>query len=192
MWRHLPNLITALRIALVWPVFWLISRGDFGSALMLAALAGASDALDGWLAKHFNWQSRLGGLLDPLADKLLLLAAFSALATIGAVPLWLFALVIGRDLVIVCGAIAYHNLIGPFDAQPTRLSKLTTVVQIVFVLAELLRQAWPPQWPGQGVLLVATALLTVASGLNYVLVWSRRARREFANRRRLKESSHGR
>ena len=93
---------------------------------------------------------------------------------------------------IVCGAIAYHNLIGPFDAQPTRLSKLTTVVQIVFVLAELLRQAWPPQWPGQGVLLVATALLTVASGLNYVLVWSRRARREFANRRRLKESSHGR
>ncbi len=190
MWRHLPNLITALRIALVWPVFWLISRGDFGSALLLAALAGASDAVDGWLAKRFKWQSRLGGLLDPLADKLLLLAAFSALATIAAVPMWLFLLVIGRDLVIVCGAIAYHNLIGPFDAQPTRLSKLTTVVQIVFVLAELLRLAWLPQWPGQGVLLVATALLTVVSGLNYVLVWSRRARREFANRRRLKESSH--
>lgn len=192
MWRHLPNLITALRIALVWPVFWLISRGDFGSALLLAALAGTSDAVDGWLAKHFNWQSRLGGLLDPLADKLLLLAAFSALATIAAVPMWLFLLVIGRDLAIVCGAIAYHNLIGPFDAQPTRLSKLTTVVQIVFVLAELLRLAWLPQWPGQGVLLVATALLTVASGLNYVLVWSRRARREFANRRHLKESSDGR
>lgn len=190
MWRHLPNLITALRIALVWPVFWLISRGDFGSALLLAALAGASDAVDGWLAKRFKWQSRLGGLLDPLADKLLLLAAFSALATIAAVPMWLFLLVIGRDLVIVCGAIAYHNLIGPFDAQPTRLSKLTTVVQIVFVLAELLRLAWLPQWPGQGVLLVATALLTMVSGLNYVLVWSRRARREFANRRRLKESSH--
>ncbi len=190
MWRHLPNLITALRIALVWPVFWLISRGDFGSALLLAALAGTSDAVDGWLAKRFKWQSRLGGLLDPLADKLLLLAAFSALATIAAVPMWLFLLVIGRDLVIVCGAIAYHNLIGPFDAQPTRLSKLTTVVQIVFVLAELLRLAWLPQWPGQGVLLVATALLTMVSGLNYVLVWSRRARREFANRRRLKESSH--
>ncbi len=192
MWRHLPNLITAMRLALVWPVFWLISRGDFGSALLLAALAGISDAVDGWLAKHFSWQSRLGGLIDPLADKLLLLAGFSALAAISAVPAWLFLLVIGRDLVIVFGAIAYHNLIGPFDAQPTRLSKLTTVVQIVFVLAELLRLAWIPQFPGRSVLLALTALLTLASGLHYVLIWSLRARRELGERKRLKESNDGR
>ena len=192
MWRHLPNVITAMRMALVWPVFWLISRGDFGLALLLAAIAGISDAADGWVAKHFSWQSRLGGLLDPLADKLLLLAAFSALTSIAAVPLWLFVLVIGRDLVIVCGAITYHNLIGPFDAQPTRLSKLTTVVQIVFVLTELLRLAWVPQLPGHTALLIVTALLTLASGLNYVLIWSQRARRELAERRHLKESTHGR
>ena len=191
MWRHLPNLITAMRMALVWPVFWLISRGDFGLALLLAALAGISDAIDGWLAKHFGWQSRLGGLMDPLADKLLLLAGFSALAAIAAVPLWLFVLVIGRDLVIVFGAIAYHNLIGPFDAQPTWLSKLTTVVQIVFVLTELLRLAWVPQLPGHTMLLVVTALLTLASGLNYVLIWSRRACQEIAERRRCKESTNG-
>ena len=189
MWHHLPNLITAMRLALVWPVFWLISRGDFRSALLVAALAGISDALDGWLAKHFNWQSRLGGLIDPLADKLLLLAGFSALAAIAAVPAWLFVLVIGRDLVIVFGAVAYHNLIGPFDAEPTRLSKLTTVVQIVFVLAELMRLAWIPQFPGRSVLLALTAMLTLASGLHYVLIWSLRARRELGERKRLKESN---
>ncbi|MEP6882115.1 MAG: CDP-alcohol phosphatidyltransferase family protein [Dokdonella sp.] len=190
MWRHLPNIITALRMALVWPVFWLISHSEFGFALMLAAIAGISDALDGWLAKHFSWQSRLGGLMDPLADKLLLLAGFTALTAIGEVPAWLLLLVIGRDLFIVCGAVAYHNLIGPFDAQPSRLSKLTTVVQILFVLADLLRLAWVPGLPGRNVLLVVTAMLTVASGLHYVLVWSLRARRELHERKRRKDPTH--
>ena len=191
MWRHLPNLITAMRMALVWPVFWLVSRGDYEAALLLAAVAGLSDAVDGWLAKHFGWQSRLGGLMDPLADKLLLLACFSALTTVGEVPVWLLVLVIGRDLTIVCGAVAYHNLIGPFDAQPSRLSKLTTVVQILFVLAELLRLAWVPQLPGHDALLGLTAVLTAASGLHYVLVWSLRARRELVERKRGKDSTHG-
>ena len=191
MWRHLPNLITAMRMALVWPVFWLISHGEFGFALLLAALAGISDAVDGWLAKHFDWQSRLGGLMDPLADKLLLLAGFTALTAIGEVPVWLLLLVIGRDLVIVCGAVAYHNLIGPFDAQPSRLSKLTTVVQILFVLADLLRLAWAPGLPGRNLLLGLAALLTAASGLHYVLVWSLRARRALDERKRMKESTHG-
>ncbi|HOX70251.1 MAG: CDP-alcohol phosphatidyltransferase family protein [Dokdonella sp.] len=177
MWRHLPNLITGLRIALVWPVFWLISTGEHAAALVLAAVAGVSDAVDGWLAKRFGWESRLGGLMDPLADKLLLLAGFTALTVIGVLPVWMLALVIGRDVVIVFGAIAYHNLIGSFDAQPTRISKLTTVVQILLVLAELLRLAWMPGLAGLDVLLVLCAGLTVLSGLHYVLVWSLRARR---------------
>ena len=192
MWRHLPNLITVLRMALVWPVFWLISHNEFAAALLLAALAGISDAIDGWLAKHFNWQSRLGGLMDPLADKLLLLAGFTALTSIGEVPAWLLILVIGRDLVIVYDAVAYHNLIGPFDAQPSRLSKLTTVMQILFVLVVLLRLAWAPGLPGHQVLLGLVALLTAASGLHYVLVWSLRARRELLERTRRKESRHAR
>ena len=99
-------------------------------------------------------------------------------------------MVIGRDLVIVCGAVLYHNLIGPFDAQPSRLSKLTTVVQILFVLADLLRLAWAPGLPWRNVLLGLTALLTVASGLHYVLVWSLRARRELLERKRRKEPTH--
>lgn len=183
MLRHLPNLITGLRILLVWPVYWLISTTEFKLALLLVAVAGISDAVDGFLAKHFGWESRLGGLLDPLADKLLLLAGFSALAMIDAIPLWFFALVIGRDLLIVCGAVAYHNFIGAFAAQPSQLSKLTTVVQILFVLEELLRLAWVPGMPGREFLLVLSAALTVISGLHYVLVWSLRARRTLHERK---------
>lgn len=183
MWHHLPNLITGFRIALVWPVFWLVSSGDFAAALFLAAIAGISDAVDGYLAKRFGWESRLGGLLDPLADKLLLLAGFLALTLIGDLPAWLLTLVIGRDVVIVCGAVAYHNLIGPFKAQPSGLSKLTTLVQILFVLVELLRLAWIPGLPGQREFLWLTAALTVVSGLHYVLVWSLRARRRLHDRK---------
>jgi cardiolipin synthase len=182
MWRHLPNLISALRLLLVLPAFWLIGEREYAQALVIVAIAGASDALDGYLAKRFGWQSRLGGLLDPLADKMLLLAGFLGLAMTGALPAWLFVLVIGRDLLIVCGAVAYHNLVGPFDAEPTRLSKLTTVVQIACVIGELLRLAWLPELPGRLALLVATAVLTVASGLHYVVVWSARARRAVRQR----------
>jgi cardiolipin synthase len=189
MWRHLPNLITGLRIALVWPVFWLITNARFDLALLLAALAGISDAVDGYLAKRNGWESRLGGMLDPLADKLLLLAGFSALTMIGSIPPWMLALVLGRDIVIVCGAIAYHNLIGPFDAQPSRLSKLTTVVQILLVLLELLRLAWLPQLPAREPVLWLAAVLTAASGLHYVLVWSLRARRTLRDRHRLKDTA---
>lgn len=183
MMRHLPNLITGLRILLVWPVYWLISTAEFKLALLLAAVAGISDAVDGFLAKHYGWESRLGGLLDPLADKLLLLAGFFALTMIGAIPVWFFVLVIGRDLLIVCGAVAYHNLIGAFDAQPSQLSKLTTVVQIMFVLEELLRLAWFPDIPGRQILLLSSAALTLISGLHYVLIWSLRARRTLHERK---------
>ena len=182
MWRHLPNVISGLRLLLVLPAFWLIGEHEYARALLIVAIAGASDALDGYLAKRFGWQSRLGGLLDPLADKMLLLACFLGLVMTGVLPAWLFVLVIGRDLLIVFGAVAYHNLIGPFDAEPTRLSKLTTVVQIACVIGELLRLAWLPSLPGRHVVLLATAVLTVVSGLHYVVVWSARARRTLRQR----------
>lgn len=184
MWRHLPNIISGLRLALVLPVFWLIGEGEYATALLIAAVAGVSDALDGYLAKRFHWQSRLGGMLDPLADKMLLLAGFSGLVLVDALPLWLLVLVIGRDLLIVGGAIAYHNFVGPFVAEPSRLSKLTTVAQIVCVLAELARLAWFPALPGHHAMIMVTAILTAASGLHYVGAWSMRARRTLAARAR--------
>jgi cardiolipin synthase len=177
MLRHLPNLITALRMLLIVPLCWLIDTAHYDGALVIAAIAGLSDAVDGFLAKRYGWQTWIGGILDPIADKLLLMAAFLWLAFAGDVPAWLAALVIGRDLVIVTGAVAYYYLIGRFDAAPSRLSKLTTVVQIVFVLGELLRLshlvAMPDVVREGGIVL--TAVLTIASGVHYVVVWAARA-----------------
>jgi cardiolipin synthase len=185
MLRHLPNLITALRIVLIVPLCRLIDSGRYDGALLVAAIAGFSDALDGYLAKRFGWQSWIGGMLDPVADKLLLMAAFVWLALAGELPAWLAVLVVGRDFAIVAGAVAYHNLIGRFDAAPSRLSKLTTVAQIVFVLVELLRLSHWITVPVtlRTVLIAAIAALTLASGLHYVVVWSARARRALAARR---------
>jgi cardiolipin synthase len=177
MLRHLPNLITALRMLLVVPLCWLIGTARYDGALVVAAIAGFSDALDGFLAKRCGWQSWLGGILDPIADKLLLMAAFLWLAFAGDVPVWLAAVVIGRDLVIVSGAVAYYCLIGRFDAAPSLLSKLTTLVQIAFVLGELLRLSHfvaATDAVREAAMLV-TALLTIASGIHYVVVWGGRA-----------------
>ena len=177
MLRHLPNLITALRLVLVIPLCRLIEAGRYDGALLVAAVAGFSDALDGFLAKRFNWQSWLGGVLDPLADKLLLTVAFVWLAFAGDLAGWLAALVVVRDLVIVAGAVAYHYLVGRFEAAPSRLSKATTAVQLGFVLLVLLHLAgWIALTPGLRTLLVGlVAAMTVASGVHYVVVWSRRA-----------------
>jgi len=183
--RHLPNLITALRMLLVVPLCWLIDTGRYEGALAIAAIAGLSDAVDGFIANRYGWQSWRGGILDPIADKLLLIAAFFWLAFAGDMPIWLAVLVIGRDLVIVSGAVAYYYLIGRFDAEPSRLSKLTTLVQIVFVLGELLRlsQLVAVSDSARAAAMAITALLTLASGVHYVLVWSMRAWRSARERR---------
>ncbi|MGA9421559.1 MAG: CDP-alcohol phosphatidyltransferase family protein [Rhodanobacteraceae bacterium] len=185
MLRHLPNLVTLLRMALVVPLCWLIGDGRYGGALVVAAIAGASDAVDGFLAKHFGWQSWLGGVLDPIADKLLLMAAFVWLTLDGSLPAWLTTIVVGRDIVIVAGALAYHHFVGRFNAAPSRLSKLTTVIQICCVLAMLVRLAGLVALTDAmlGVLFGVTAALTVASGAHYVVVWSRRALRETVEKR---------
>jgi len=184
-WRHLPNALTVLRMLLVVPLAWLIQEAYYDEALLIAAVAGATDALDGLVAKHYGWQSWLGGVLDPIADKLMLLACFLSLGLIDAHPFWLTWLVIGRDVVIVVGAVAYHNWIGRLNAQPTPLSKFTTCVQIIYVLAQLLHlTTWFDVPTLTQVLMWATVVLTVVSGLQYVVVWTLRARRELDARQR--------
>lgn len=178
--RHIPNGLTLLRMLLTVPLAWLLRDGRYDLALAVALVAGFSDALDGYLAKRFSWQSRLGGLIDPVADKLLLIACFIGLSDAGALPWWLAALVIGRDVVIVTGAVAYHNLVGPLTAQPSQLSKLTTTLQIALVLATLLHLSRFAEWPEwfNLALLGAVALTTLGSGVDYVVRWSLKAWRE--------------
>ncbi|MDE2089174.1 MAG: CDP-alcohol phosphatidyltransferase family protein, partial [Gammaproteobacteria bacterium] len=105
--RDLPNLISVLRMLLVLPVVALLMTEHYREALLLFGLAGLSDALDGFLAKRYGWTSRLGAVLDPLADKILLVSSYIALGWLRLLPLWLVAAVIVRDLVIVIGAAVY-------------------------------------------------------------------------------------
>jgi len=178
--RHLPNALTGLRMLLVVPLAWLIRTAQYDAALVVATIAGLSDALDGFFAKRFGWQSWLGGVLDPIADKLMLVACFVSLGIIDAHPDWLTWLVVGRDVIIVLGAVAYHNLVGRISAQPLLLSKATTCVQIAYVLAQLVHLSSWLQLPLQLItaLIWLTAVFTVASGLQYVAVWSFKAWRE--------------
>lgn len=184
-WRHLPNLLSGLRMLLVVPLAWLINAAHYDGALLVAACAGASDALDGYLAKRYGWQSWLGGVLDPIADKLMLVACFVSLGLVGAHPAWLTWLVVGRDVVIVAGAVAYHYLIGRLNAEPTQLSKFTTCVQIAYVLAQLLHlTSWFDLPLFTASLMWGTVIFTGISGLQYVIVWSLKAHRQFALRSR--------
>lgn len=174
--RDLPNLISALRLALIPPVVLALLGGHFGLALGLFALAGASDGVDGWLARRMGWQSRLGAFLDPLADKLMMLHAYGTLAWLGLLPPWLAVLVVGRDLLIAGGALAYRRCCGRIEPAPLLLSKLNTLVQIGFVLLLLCWLAFGVLGPllGPGMLLVC--LTTLSSGAAYVWVWGRKAR----------------
>lgn len=172
----IPNIITVFRFLLVPPVVLLLLDGRFGLALLMFGVAGFSDGLDGYLAKRFNWSSRLGALMDPLADKLLLVSSFVALGWLNQIPLWLVGVVILRDLVIISGALVYHFRIERLEAEPSMLSKLNTVAQIMLVLAVMFSaavQALPYLW--MDVLLYSVLVTTLWSGTDYVWRWSRRA-----------------
>ncbi len=174
--RQLPNLITVLRLALVPPMAWLLAQGRFLEALWVFLLMGLSDGLDGFLAKRFGWQTALGAYLDPVADKVMLMTAFLTLGVLGLLPWWLVAAVILRDLIIIGGAAAYYILVHRLEMAPTYLSKLNTVTQISLVLVVIVAQLIPlPPWALPALILL-TLLTTLASGLDYVVVWSRRAR----------------
>ncbi len=176
--KDIPNIISALRLIAVIPVVWLLLSHEFGWALALFAFAGVSDGVDGFLAKHYGWQSRLGGILDPLADKALLVICFLVLGSLGLIPVWLVLAVVFRDLVIVGGALLYNYRVEILEAAPTRISKLNTLVQLVLVVGVIM-QAVPIPLPGWLIeTLIWTCLATtLVSGVQYVLVWSAKARR---------------
>ncbi|MES9960398.1 MAG: CDP-alcohol phosphatidyltransferase family protein [Sedimenticola sp.] len=177
--EDIPNLISVLRIFLTLPVVWMLLERQFDIALVLFFVAGVSDGLDGYLAKHYGWTSRLGGLLDPLADKVLLVSSFLSLAVVGMIPVWLVMLVILRDLVIVTGALVYNFRVEELEAEPSMISKVNTVAQIVLVLSVVLDEGLMGL-PDLYILAMiwAVAVTTVASGINYVWVWSHRAARQ--------------
>lgn len=180
--RDIPNIISLLRIALVIPVVYLLIQREFSYALILFFIAGISDGLDGYLAKRNNWISRLGSILDPLADKLLLVFSYFTLGWLGEIPMWLVVAVVVRDLIIIVGAIAYHEIIGEYDMMPSWVSKTNTFFQILLVLVVVFSLgAYMLPEKVIDVLVIIVAITTVASGMNYVWVWGRRAIQEHSN-----------
>jgi cardiolipin synthase len=174
--RHLPNLICIGRILLVWPIVVGLSAGNYLLTLLLFGVAALSDGIDGYLAKRFGWTSQLGKFLDPLADKLLLVAVFVAASWMGVVPWWVAAAAIARDVMIGLGALLYRVWFGALHGQPSILSKINTAVQIVYLIVAILHAAAGVPSPAllQG-LAIVTLTTTVSSGIGYLLQFARRA-----------------
>jgi cardiolipin synthase len=161
---------------LVVPIVISLLSGQYAWSLVLIFVAGVSDGLDGYLAKHFDWRTRLGGILDPSADKLLLVAVIVTLTYLELSPVWLAAVVVGRDLTIVSGAVTYNFLIGPVQPNPSWISKLNTGFQLLYMLVVIANQAF--DWAADvGILVIGAAVLftSVVSGIDYVVRWSSKA-----------------
>lgn len=176
--RLLPNILTLFRMIAVAPIVYWLLKGQYFAAFVLAVFAGVSDLLDGYLARRYGWMTHFGGVLDPLTDKLLLVSTVVTLAWLQQLPWWLVFLVVLRDVVIICGAFYYHYRVERIaDSQPTQLSKWNTLLQIALVVSVMLGLAFPStsgpwvQW-----LIYLTAVTTIASGVQYVVIWSLKAR----------------
>tara|TARA_R110001592_G_scaffold52649_9_gene161342 strand:+ start:51579 stop:52139 length:561 start_codon:yes stop_codon:yes gene_type:complete len=176
--NQIPNILTVLRIILVLPFALAVYQANYLIALLIFFVAGLSDGVDGFLARQFNWKSRFGAIADPLADKLLLITAYVMLTWTGHLPLWLLLLILGRDLIIVIGALLYHYFISHYEIKPSIFGKACTLFQIIYVLALIINlAAWPiPPWAIEyGLYLLA--LITSISGLHYLILWAYKAYR---------------
>ncbi|HEY3638535.1 MAG TPA: CDP-alcohol phosphatidyltransferase family protein [Rhizomicrobium sp.] len=172
--KHLPNLLSWLRLAAAPALAFLLVSGADRAALGVFAFAGLSDAADGFLAKRFGFATRFGRLLDPAADKLLMLAAFVTLTVLKVTPLWLTLLVIARDVAIV-GGIALARIMNlSIRVEPLLVGKFSTAMQIIYVALALFLLTFGLEWTKTlGFAADATAVLTVTSWLAYAGIGAR-------------------
>jgi cardiolipin synthase (CMP-forming) len=173
---NLPNLITLGRLLLVPLAIWLILEAHYGAAFWVFIGAGASDGLDGFIAKRFNRRTWLGALLDPIADKSLLVSVYVTLGWADALPKWIVILVVFRDVMIVGGFLLIQTTAAPKRFDPLYISKLNTLAQIAlvgFVLAQRGVGFGAGALRLESYLMIAVAATTVLSGLSYLLRWAR-------------------
>lgn len=173
------NLISLARLISVPVVVWAIITGELGLAFAIFVLAGVSDAIDGFVARHFTGQSVFGSYLDPLADKALLTSVYLALGHEAYLPVWLVILVVFRDILIIGGVMLLFTLgKGGMKMQPLLISKINTAAQIILAAVALGGQATDMAQPMVVVILVAcVAVTTVLSGASYLVQWSREVAR---------------
>ncbi len=166
------NMITLARIIMVPVVFWLLVSDQLALAFYTFLVAGVTDAIDGYLAKRFSWQTDLGAHLDPLADKLLLVSVFVALGASGVLPSWLVIAVVARDILIVAAVVLALLLGQPMRMRPYWTSKLTTTAQIVLVATTLADEAFVLHMETARIVLIwAVGLLTATSLALYLKAW---------------------
>jgi cardiolipin synthase len=174
LYSNIPNFITLARAISVPVIFWLLVNGHSRTAFFVFLIAGVSDAVDGFLAKRFNMTSELGALLDPLADKALLVSIYVSLGIWGAVPLWIVILVVSRDIMIVAAVIVSWLFDKPIPMKPLMVSKLNTVAQVAFaalVLASLGFNFKPT--PYDLILMGFVTVFTLVSVSLYLVEWVR-------------------
>lgn len=170
----IPNLITIFRFLLVPAVIWALASDNVIWALVCFAVAGASDGVDGFIARHFNQRSELGAYLDPMADKILLVSVFIALGLMHELPLWLVISVVSRDGLIVAAVLLSSVMSKPVEMRPLMISKANTMAQILLVTVVLAELAFETTFgPTRWVLVLTTGLLTVASATAYLVQWLR-------------------
>lgn len=174
-YAQLPNILSIGRMLLVFPIVWALLNLKFGLAASLFVVAGISDGLDGFLAKRFSWQSRLGSILDPLADKLLLISTLISLAWLSLLPQWLVWLAVGRDLFIVLGGVVYHYCVARFSLVPIWSSKFNTTAQIMLVILVIAQQLSPVFTDAAGIFVWLVMATVLISGSEYIVVWGLKA-----------------
>jgi len=174
----LPNILSILRIILTVPVVLFLLNHEFSWAIILFFIAGITDGLDGWIAKRYSCQTRLGSILDPVADKLLLVSSFVTLWYIDLLPLWLLALIFLRDLMIVSGTVG--SFMGDGESKndllaPSKLSKINTALQIILVLFLVATGLYPSLSEWHAIFFIIVATSTMLSGADYIWIWSEKA-----------------
>lgn len=175
MFSQLPNLLTLLRIGMVPIVVVLLNAYEYSYALLVFTLAGITDGLDGWIAKTYHLETALGAMLDPIADKLLLVSTYAMLAVLGDIPFWLLVLVLFRDFLIVGGYWLLVAMDKKVKIHPIWLSKFNTFIQILLVVLVLVNESgWLLLNDIISATIVLVVLTTLSSGFCYIRTGMRR------------------
>ncbi|MCR9139180.1 MAG: CDP-alcohol phosphatidyltransferase family protein [Alphaproteobacteria bacterium] len=167
-----PNFITLLRFLMVPAVVYALLLGEMLPAFIIFVVAGISDGIDGFVARHYNQQSELGTYLDPIADKLLLVTVFVMLAILDFLPQWLVVLVVSRDVLIIMAVLLSSVMAQPVDMNPIFISKANTALQIALVSVVLAELAFKTGFGDlRNILIYVVAALTVLSAAAYLRLW---------------------
>ncbi len=192
----LPNVLTVVRILLIFPIGWTLWSGQYITCLCLLIVAGLSDALDGYVARRFDSTSRFGELADPIADKLLAFVVVLGMLVTELLPVWAAMIVIGREFVIIIGALAFRSIVRRLEIDPLLISRINTVVLVVVLCMILAAQTDLPRLSSltarfvDPVGIYLMVLFTVVSGIAYVYTWSMRLREYLALAESRAESSN--